>query len=200
MDVLNARRKNSAPRIIAGIHRGRRLTTPPGRETRPPLDSQRETVFNILGPEGVRDATTADLFCGSGSFGLEALSRGAREALFVDRDPAALQALQANIEALDFQEVSRVYRGDAFQFPAAPGDLTGPLNLVFMDPPFRALTPPGGVVKVHRHQAARAPALADRGVAVVRLPSGTALPDVSDLFEAVEMRALGRSSVYFFHM
>lgn len=174
---MNARRKKHAPRIIAGIHRGRRLTTPPGLETRPPLDSQRETVFNILGPEGVRDARVADLFCGSGSFGLEALSRGAREVLFVDRDAAALRALQTNIEVLDFKEVSRVYRGDAFQFPAAPGDLTDPLDLVFMDAPFRAL--------------------ANRGVAVVRLPTGTVLPDVSDPLKVVRTRALGKSSVYF---
>lgn len=194
---MNARRKKHAPRIIAGIHRGRRLTTPPGLETRPPLDSQRETVFNILGPEGVRDARVADLFCGSGSFGLEALSRGAREVLFVDRDAAALRALQTNIEVLDFKEVSRVYRGDAFQFPAAPGDLTDPLDLVFMDAPFRALAAPGGVAKIHLLLAALAPALANRGVAVVRLPTGTVLPDVSDPLKVVRTRALGKSSVYF---
>ena len=86
-------------RIIGGADRGRRLRAPRGLRTRPTADRMRVTLFDILGPS-VAGARVLDLFAGTGAVGLEALSRGAARAVFVERDPAALRALRGNLAAL----------------------------------------------------------------------------------------------------
>src|SRR2546423_15506396 len=81
-------------RVVAGAYRGRRIEAPRGRSTRPTSDRVREAVFSILGPiEGLR---VLDLFAGSGALGIEALSRGAAEAVFVDSDPRAIVGVRRN--------------------------------------------------------------------------------------------------------
>ena len=99
-------------RIIAGEHRGRRIAAPEGQGTRPMLDRVREALFSTLG-ERMVDARVLDLFAGSGSLGLEALSRGAKHALFVERHPGTLDVLRANIELLGVSSRSRVVRASA---------------------------------------------------------------------------------------
>src|SRR5690606_13703278 len=88
-----------AVRIIAGIHLGRRIAAPPGRGTRPMLDRMPEALFSTLAP-WLPDAVVLDLFAGSGSLGLEALSRGARSARLVERDAAAARVLADNVALL----------------------------------------------------------------------------------------------------
>ena len=85
-------------RIIAGTHRGQRIAAPRGRDTRPTSDRVRENAFNLIGP--VDGADVLDLFAGSGALGLEALSRGAASAVFVDSDRDACRAINANLEKL----------------------------------------------------------------------------------------------------
>src|SRR4051794_28006829 len=87
-------------RVIAGRFKGRRLQAPPGLATRPTSDRVREALFSILG-ERVEDARVLDLFAGSGALGLEALSRGAATAAFVDSAAPAIRALEANLRDLD---------------------------------------------------------------------------------------------------
>jgi 16S rRNA (guanine(966)-N(2))-methyltransferase RsmD len=114
-------------RIVAGTHGGRRLTAPAGRATRPTSDRVREALFSILG-ERVPGARVLDLFAGTGALGLEALSRGAAQATFVDRDTAAVRA---NLAALGLD--GEVRRMDVLAFlRGAPG----PFDLVFVDPPY----------------------------------------------------------------
>src|ERR671933_2553598 len=96
-------------RVIAGEYRGRRLKVPPGVRTRPTADRVREALFSILGD--VEDASVADLFAGSGVLGIEALSRGARDATFVERAASAVRALEANVAGLAVD--GRVVRADA---------------------------------------------------------------------------------------
>jgi 16S rRNA (guanine966-N2)-methyltransferase len=117
-------------RVVAGHLRGRRLTAPPGRGTRPTSDRVREAVFSILGPLG--GARVLDLFAGSGALGIEALSRGARHATFVDRDARAIAAIRRNLAALELDSAT-VDRRDALTFLKAA---TGPWDLVFLDPPY----------------------------------------------------------------
>ena len=90
-------------RIIAGQWRGRPLQAPPGDSTRPTADRVRETLFSMLASRlgSFEELRVADLFAGSGALGFEALSRGAATCLFVDRDPAAQKAIQANAAKLD---------------------------------------------------------------------------------------------------
>ena len=88
-------------RVIAGTHRGRRITAPKGDETRPTSDRVRENAFNLIGP--VDDADVLDLFAGSGALGIEALSRGASTATFVELDRYACKVIDANLDSLDFR-------------------------------------------------------------------------------------------------
>jgi 16S rRNA (guanine(966)-N(2))-methyltransferase RsmD len=117
-------------RIVAGKFGGRRLSSPAGRATRPTADRVREALFSILGPlAGVR---VLDLFAGSGALGIEALSRGAAGAVFVDSDPAAVAAIRRNLDALGLELPVR--RRDALAYLRRAPD--GLFDLVFLDPPY----------------------------------------------------------------
>ena len=128
-------------RIVGGRHRGRRLLAPPGDIVRPTSDRAREALFNILShgrltAEGVpfADAVVLDAFAGTGALGLEALSRGAAEALFIEQDREALVILRRNIAALGEDAQARIIAGDATRPPRAPSAC----GLVFIDPPYRS--------------------------------------------------------------
>ena len=119
-------------RIVAGELRGRLFEGPPGRDTRPTTDKVREAIFNALGSlDVVRDAVVADLYAGSGGLGIEALSRGAAEVVFVERDRAALRTLRDNLRTLDLTDRSRVVQGDAL---VAARSITA--DVVLADPPY----------------------------------------------------------------
>ena len=128
-------------RIVAGRHRGRRLVAPPGQTVRPTSDRAREALFNILShgrlaAEGIpfADATVLDAFAGTGALGLEALSRGAAEAVFIEQDREALAILRQNVAALGEGVRARIVPGDATRPPRAPSSCA----LVFLDPPYRS--------------------------------------------------------------
>ncbi|MEM7121386.1 MAG: 16S rRNA (guanine(966)-N(2))-methyltransferase RsmD [Pseudomonadota bacterium] len=126
-------------RIVAGRHKGRRLAAPEGRDTRPTSDRVREAVFNIIEHglrwRGMEDARVADIFCGTGALGLEALSRGAAHAVLVDNNAKALDAARRNVEALDETTNVTLLRNDATQPMPRPRD---PVDLAFLDPPYRS--------------------------------------------------------------
>lgn len=117
-------------RVIGGLLRGRRIGLAPEPGLRPTPDRVRETLFNWLTPM-VRGALCLDLFAGSGALGIEALSRGARQVVFVDRSPACAAALRGEIERLALS--AEVWQMSAESYLAAPG---GPFDIVFLDPPF----------------------------------------------------------------
>ena len=124
-------------RIIAGRWRGRRIRFPVGTTIRPTPDRVRETLFNWLAPH-VRDANVADLFAGSGALGLEALSRGAARALFVERDARCVEALTAHCAAF-CATGHEIVRGDALAILRTPRATNrAPFDIVFVDPPFDA--------------------------------------------------------------
>ena len=121
-------------RVVAGSARGRRLTAPPGSDTRPTTDRVREAVFNALGSLGSVDgATVADLFAGSGALGIEALSRGAASAHFVESDRRAAEVVEANLDALSLADRAVVLRRPV---AAAIAELPEALDLVLADPPY----------------------------------------------------------------
>ena len=125
-------------RIIAGKHRHRVLAAPEGRGVRPTADRAREAVFDILAggrfseQDACLDAMVLDAFAGTGAFGLEALSRGARHASFMENDRTARAALQQNIATLGETAHAAIVNGDATRSPRA----TGACSLVFLDPPY----------------------------------------------------------------
>jgi 16S rRNA (guanine966-N2)-methyltransferase len=124
-------------RIVGGALRGRALSGPRSQAIRPTSERLRESVFDILAHRfgnPVANANVIDLFAGAGALGLEALSRGAARALFVDDGAEARALLRANIEALGLGGVTRIFRRDATKLGAAPpGEL---FSLAFLDPPY----------------------------------------------------------------
>jgi 16S rRNA (guanine966-N2)-methyltransferase len=123
-------------RIIAGAHGGRRLTAPPGAQTRPTSDRVREAFFSALETMVDLDgARFADLYAGSGAVGLEALSRGASFALLVESDARAARVIRDNIVALRAGPMARLVTGKVSQVLALPPD-GGPFDVVFADPPY----------------------------------------------------------------
>ena len=116
-------------RVVAGDFKGRRLVAPRGSRTRPTADRVREALFSMLGD--VSGARVLDLYAGSGALGIEALSRGAESAVFVERDRAALTALESNLEATGAP--GEVRRQDVARFLARH---EGTFDLVFCDPPY----------------------------------------------------------------
>jgi 16S rRNA (guanine966-N2)-methyltransferase len=179
-------------RIVGGRFRGRALLGPRSDAIRPTSDRLRETIFNVLAHaygDPVAGARVLDLFAGTGALGLEALSRGAAFALFVDESAEARGVIRANVEALGVGGATRLFRRDATRMGrAAPNE---PFSLVFCDPPYgkglgpRALQScaeggwlePGALVVVEEAQGAE-----------VALPEG---------FTEIERRAYGETEVVF---
>lgn len=155
-------------RIITGLAKGRRLAAPDTDRTRPATDMVREAVFSAVG-SWVEDADVLDLYAGSGSYGLEALSRGAVSATFVEKGRRAIEALRANVAVVGLG--GTIVAQDVDAFLAAPGDRR--YHLVFIDPPWDlaseaisrqlelvdGLLDPDGEVVVSRRQGDIAPAL-----------------------------------------
>lgn len=122
-------------RVIAGIYRSRPLVAPKGLDTRPTSDRLRETLFNVLAPR-IESAIFLDLFAGSGAVGIEALSRGASESIFVENNEFALKTIRANLASLGIKDS---YALEARSVPAAIKRLAASgrtTNIIFLDPPY----------------------------------------------------------------
>ncbi len=128
-------------RIVGGTHRGRVLNAPEGRDTRPTLDRVREALFSILSHASrwyeddfnpLYDGIILDAFAGSGALGLEAVSRGADQAVFFDNDRKAIAIIEQNIDTLRISDQARAQRADATKPPRA----SQPASMVFLDPPY----------------------------------------------------------------
>ena len=124
-------------RVVGGLLRGRVLAGPSSRAVRPTSERLRESIFDILEhryPGSLEGRRAVDLFAGSGALGIEALSRGARFAMFVDNGTEARALLRSNIEAMGLGGATKVWRADATRLGKAPAG--GPFGLAFVDPPY----------------------------------------------------------------
>jgi 16S rRNA (guanine966-N2)-methyltransferase len=162
--------------VVAGQWGGRRLQAPAGTATRPTSDRVREALFSILA-ERVAGARVLDLFAGSGALGIEALSRGAAAATFVDSAAAAIRVVNANLEALGAE--ADVQRADARRFLGSASAAARQYDLVFLDPPYRLAAALGEVL------SAALPAVLAAGAAVVaesdrRAPLDLTLPKLDE--------------------
>lgn len=130
-------------RIVGGRLRGRALVSPADTRVRPTSDRVRESIFNILMHNdfgigfGVEGARVIDLFAGTGAFGCEALSRGAKFALFVDDHAESRGLIRQNVEALGLTGASKIWKRDARALGPMPANANGPFDLIFLDPPYR---------------------------------------------------------------
>ncbi|MBW1989679.1 MAG: 16S rRNA (guanine(966)-N(2))-methyltransferase RsmD [Deltaproteobacteria bacterium] len=179
-------------RIVAGEFKGRRLVAPKDRSIRPTSEKVREAVFAILADEAV-DARVLDLFAGSGAMGIEALSRGAKTAVFVDGSAKALELVKKNVAAIGVQDRTRVIRRDgsgSLDFLSAAG---GPFSLVFVDPPYHE-----DLCAKVLSGLAKSGALAPGAVVVVEHGLREALPKEAGGLRLFDARRYGKTLVSFF--
>lgn len=178
-------------RVIAGRLGGRRLSAPRGRGTRPTSDRVREALFSMLGD--IEGAAVLDLYAGTGALGIEALSRGARRAVFVENARPALAALAENLATLGIEGEARVVA----QPVARASDLVareGPFDLILVDPPYVALAEAAAAVaRVVGPQGAGG-GLAPGGRLVIEHASRDAAPEIPGL-TLVRTRSYGEASL-----
>lgn len=122
-------------RVITGTLKGRKLFAVPGRNTRPTSDKIKETIFHKLGPyfEG---GSALDLFAGSGALGIEAISRGIEQVIFIDQSPTAIKTIKKNVQALQIENQVTIYRNDAIKALRLLGKKRKQFNLILIDPPY----------------------------------------------------------------
>ncbi len=177
-------------RIVGGSHKGRRLAAPPGRVARPTADRARESLFNILAHSAhveLEEAVVVDAFAGSGALGLEALSRGAAHAWFIESHPDSLAAIRANVAELREAGRASLIRADATKPPPAKQACTlalvdAPYNLELSAPCLAALARQGW--------------LAPEALAVVEVAAKEAFTP-PDEFEVVDERTYGAARLVF---
>jgi len=183
-------------RIIAGTKRGMKLLSPKGYDTRPITDRVKESLFNVLyNYDMPQEKVVADLFCGTGSLGLEALSRGAREVTFVEKDASAVEVLNRNIAKAGFIAQSKVIRANALKIGAAQSSGAEKCELVFVDPPYKmtedvgADSPLAGLLGLVCEQ------VADEAIVVARTHRRTSLLDAYSRLRVIDRRELGTMAI-----
>ncbi len=185
-------------RIIAGEHRGRRIQGPADETTRPITDRVKTALFDRLAAAYViEDAVVLDLFSGTGSMGLECLSRGAGRVLFVDRDREAVKRLKENLAMLRLEDRAEVVMGDAL----LPGMLTrggrDGFTLVFVDPPYRMVEDEKTAKAVYEQVEAIAELSSEGATLVLRTPKHVAARELVKWLHQ-DTRAYGAMSLHLF--
>ena len=175
-----------------------RLLSPKGQTSRPITDRVKESLFNVLYNYGLpQGAVVADLFCGVGSLGLEALSRGAEYVVFVEQDRKVAATLERNIEKAGFDKESKVIRADAFKVGAPVGrkfEISG-YGLVFVDPPYVLTEDVGSGSPLFELLDLLQEQVADGGYVVVRTERRMKLLDESGRLKVIERRQWGTMAV-----
>ena len=176
-------------RIIAGIHKGRHLRTPNWDGLRPTSDRLRETLFNVIAAR-VAGARVLDGYAGTGAVGIEALSRGAREVVFVEQDARARRLIEANLRACGVTAGCYAVVGRSFQ-AAASVALTGTFDLVFLDPPYDSADAPASLVLAGRR-------IAEAGLVVLEHAARSDAPVAVPGLVRVRRLAAGDSALSFY--
>jgi 16S rRNA (guanine966-N2)-methyltransferase len=184
-------------RIITGTFRSRQLKSLKGMALRPTSDKLRETLFNVLG-ELVLDARFVDLFAGTGAVGIEALSRGAREAIFVEKHPPAVVLIKKNLESLEIRKGARVLKSDALQalkqLAEAPMAASARIDMLFLDPPYAEREQYANVLTF----LGAMNLLAENAVVIAEHPRSLDLPETFGKLERVRVLRQGDAALSFF--
>jgi 16S rRNA (guanine966-N2)-methyltransferase len=178
-------------RVIAGRLRGSVLRAPPGEAVRPTYDRVRESLFSIIEPV-INGAAVLDMFAGSGSLGIESLSRGAVRATFIESSRNTFGTLRTNIERLGLTAESTLIRGDALEVvgQGAPG---GPFDIVFVDPPYST-----GLAARALEVLSASGSLADDATVVLERATSDASPESTGRLELGRSRRYGGTTVDFY--
>jgi 16S rRNA (guanine966-N2)-methyltransferase len=186
-------------RIIGGTAKGRKLLELPrkgllAKSVRPTSARAREAVFNIIAPL-VADADILDLFAGTGAMGIEALSRGSRSAVFIDKSPTAVKLISRNLDLCGFSCQGKVLQRDLMQ-KSIPESIIPPpgFSLVFVDPPY-GLAAPGKVFELLGVNGV----LASGGLVVFEYKADGRLPEVNGTLQLHDIRRYGAAGFWFYH-
>lgn len=175
--------------------RGRRLLVPKGQGVRPTADRVREALFNLTGQD-LRGVRVLDLFAGTGAVGIEALSRGAEEAVFVDNSPRVLGVARKNLERCKLEHRAQLHRHDLRRgLPPGMAAPKGSINLVFLDPPYgRDLVPPLLTV------LGQCGFLDREALIIAETGAGEALQQQEGSLQLLESRAYGDTGIHLFRL
>ena len=176
-------------RVVAGSARGLKLVPPVGDRVRPTLDRVREALFNIIGPD-LPGASFLDLFAGSGANGIEALSRGAVRAVFVDNHPESQACIRKNLASTRFEDKGQLTRN---RLPEEMGRIGGTYDVIFADPPYNFTDYEALLLAIDR-----AGILAEGGRVILEHASKEDVPEVAGGLEQVRQRRYGRATLSFY--
>lgn len=181
-------------RVISGSAKGRKLKMPQGVEVRPITDMIKEALFNILA-EDVPDSRFLDLFAGSGSVGIEAMSRGATQVTFVDLSPICVKTIKENISHCGFTERFSVYKQDAIAAINMLQARENEFDLIYIDPPFKEKELYNQIWQALNSKPLLA---APESKLIIRTPKNMSLPESGALLRLWQNRKYGDSILYFY--
>lgn len=179
-------------RIVAGVSKGRRLVSPKDNRIRPTSDRVKEAVFNIIG-FNVANSHVLDLFAGTGSLGLEALSRGAEFATFVDNNAKSIEILKQNIRLLGFEERSEVFMINASDAVTEFGRSNRTFDIIFIDPPYME-----NLYEITLSSIARYGIIKKRGLVIVEHLSAFCFSEMSHGLTLIKNKRYGSTSISIF--
>jgi 16S rRNA (guanine966-N2)-methyltransferase len=184
-------------RIISGSARGRRLLAPKNSLIRPTADRVKESLFNILSVliAGYDDCRALDIFAGTGNLGIEALSRGAANAVFIDSHKESVALVIKNLRMLGFADKGRVIERDAISALRSLEKREAPFRLVFIDPPYRQ----GLAERVLEYLAVSA-MIDENSLVIAEMSSGELLPTAFDNLTQFDRRVYGDTAIVFFRL
>lgn len=171
-------------RVITGIAKGRRLETLEGTDVRPTTDMVKEAVFSAVQFE-IEERSFLDLFAGSGQMGIEALSRGANSAVFIDANPDSVQVIKNNLKKTGLENSAKVIRSDYFSYLAAAGQK---FDIAFLDPPYRLNI-------LEKALSAATTIMNDSGVIICEHPLDIELPKSINGFNLNKSKRYGKISI-----
>ena len=178
-------------RIISGSLRGKKLQAVRGRQVRPTADRLRESIFNILSSR-VHEAIVLDLFAGTGALGIEAVSRGAEHAVFIDNSPGALAVIARNIEECAYSRLTKVIKWDISKTLNCIKSSSPPFKLVFIDPPYNR-----NLIKPALRNLYRSNSVAKGAYVVIEHAAAEPIPANLKAFEIDQQRKYGKTLVSF---
>jgi 16S rRNA (guanine(966)-N(2))-methyltransferase RsmD len=182
-------------RVISGTARGKRLKAPRGMDTRPITDMIKEALFNVIGNKIIA-ATLLDLFAGSGSVGIEALSRGAQMVIFIDNNINSVQTIRENLSNCGFKENFELYRNDVFRAIAILDQRKIKFDYIYADPPFTVQSIFSPLLKAIDQSSL----LASEGILIIRSPRKMNLTAKLSRLQEYRFDNYGESTLHYYRL
>lgn len=180
-------------RVISGNARGLKLVALEGMDTRPTTDRVKENLFNIIAPYIEEDSNVLDLYAGSGALGIEALSRGARSAVFCDSNDKSIEIIKNNVQKARFIDKSEVFLGEDQLILKKLSHMGKKFDIIFLDPPYRKDIIPGIIIELEKNRV-----LDDKVIIVAETDFEDLLPDETETLIVSKKQIYGKTKLTFY--